>query len=93
MSLIENLKQLSSEGRIDEAISLATDALGGELTTDERAGLLFERGMLYWRTGNRSKAMTDYMGAVDLDPESPARQALEQARDIEDFFNPDIFNP
>ena len=31
--------------------------------------------------------------ASELDPSSPAAKALEQARDIAGFFNPDLYNP
>ncbi len=37
--------------------------------------------------------MTDYAYASELDPSSPAIKALEQARDIAGFFNPDLYNP
>lgn len=50
-------------------------------------------GRVAWRMGQRSQAMTCYSRAVAIDPDSPAAYALEQARDIADFFNPDLLNP
>ena len=38
-------------------------------------------------------AITDYEHAVSINPNSPAKIALENARDIISFFNPDIYNP
>ena len=37
--------------------------------------------------------MSDYSKATGLNPDSPAAMALEQARDIAGFFNPDLYNP
>lgn len=50
-------------------------------------------GKVIWRTGDRSRAMSCYSKAVALDADSPAAYALEQARDIANFFNPDLLNP
>ena len=57
------------------------------------AAALFARGKLYWKEGNRAKATSDYAAAAAIDPDSPAVMALEQAREIENFFNPDLLNP
>ena len=54
---------------------------------------LFLRGKIHWRLGNRSRATSDYAAAAAADPDSPAAEALEQARAVEDFFNPDLLNP
>lgn len=51
------------------------------------------RGKLYWKLGNRAAATSSYAAAAELDPDSPAAAALEQARTIEAFFNPDLLNP
>ncbi len=37
--------------------------------------------------------MTCYSRSLALDSESPAKYALTQAKDIADFFNPDLLNP
>lgn len=55
--------------------------------------LLFERGKAYWKLGEKAKAMTDFNAALSLDPESPAKQYLEMANDIMDFYNTDLYNP
>ena len=43
--------------------------------------------------GDRIAAMNDYAAAAAVNPDSPATAALQNARDVNDFFNPDIFNP
>ncbi len=53
----------------------------------------FERGKLHWRLGHRREAIADYSRASELDPVSPASQALRQAMEIMSFFNRDLYNP
>lgn len=59
----------------------------------ELAQLYFRRGKLYWRLSRRGEAQSDYARAAALDPQSPAQVALRQAREVESFFNPDLYNP
>lgn len=73
----------------EEALTAALEACGGT----QRADLLFQRGRLRWQEGRRAAAMTDYAEAAELDPASPAVQALDQAREIMSFFNKDLYNP
>ena len=85
-----NIQALLDENKILEAI----ESLNTILEVDSNdADAFFLRGKAYWRLGNRSRAVTDYASAVALDSESPAKFALEQARDIEAFFNTDLLNP
>lgn len=51
------------------------------------------RGQVYWRLGDKSRAITDYEHALQINPKSPARTALELARKIMDYYNPDLLNP
>ncbi|MBQ9077868.1 MAG: tetratricopeptide repeat protein [Muribaculaceae bacterium] len=78
------------ENRLDEALSRLNEYIAGEPESDEA---YFMRGKVYWRIGDKRQALNDYSRAVGLNPESPAARALENARDVYDFFNPDIFNP
>lgn len=57
------------------------------------AAALYARGRLMWKLGRRGEAMSDYAAAADIDPASPATEALAQARDIMEFFNKDLYNP
>ena len=66
-------------------------AAGGDDKT--MASHYYERGLLHWRLGKRGDAMSDYNRAVDLDPTSPAVQALSMAQDIMDYYNTDLYNP
>ncbi len=51
------------------------------------------RGQVYWRLGEKSKAITDYEYAVQINPQSPARTPLELARKVMSYYNPDLMNP
>ena len=88
--MTQDYRILISEGKIEAALSVLDDLI--KLFPDDDR-LLFERGKLRWRIGDRAGATGDYAKASMINPESPAAKALEQARDIADFFNPDLYNP
>lgn len=90
MSQIQNIENLIAGSRLDEALE-ALDSLIALSPGD--ATLLFMRGKLHWRMGHRPQATSDFAAAVAIDPASPASRALEHARDVESFFNPDLYNP
>jgi tetratricopeptide (TPR) repeat protein len=51
------------------------------------------RGLKHFGAGHRSLAIADYLAALQIDPDCSARQALEHANSILDFYNKDLFNP
>jgi len=77
------------DNRLDEADS-ALDALAG---TPDRAWALYMKGRIAWKRGQKSSAMSFYAEAAALEPASEAATALEQARQIMDFYNKDLYNP
>ncbi|MCM1110968.1 MAG: hypothetical protein NC336_07170 [Clostridium sp.] len=87
---IKKLENLISAGHLAEAIGILDREI--ELSPDD-PDLYFRRGKINWRLGRRPAATSDYLKATALDPESPAREALEFARRIESFYNPDLLNP
>lgn len=90
MDRLDTVRSLASAGNLEEALAML-DSMIGEMPLSDV--LLFERGKLRWRAGDRPGATSDYASAVRLNPDSPAARALEQARDVADFFNPDLYNP
>lgn len=90
MTNLQNYRLLIFESRFEEALGLI-DMLVGKSPEDDE--LLFERGKLRWRLGDRAGATGDYAKAALINPDSPAVKALEHARDVADFFNPDLYNP
>lgn len=82
--------------RLDAMIDASESDSGNAKDAGARhtlAEAYFMRGRLHWKLGARARAMADYAHAADLDPDSGAVRALEMARDIEAFFNPDMLNP
>lgn len=90
MGNLEMVKATVKNGRLQDAIGMLNGMIEGDANNDT---LYFERGKLYWRMGERSKAMGDYAKAKSINPDSPADKALEQAYDVVNFFNPDLYNP
>lgn len=87
---LQDIQAILADNKIDEAINELNALIAINPNNDEA---LFLRGKAYWRLGNRSRAITDYATAASINPDSPAVFALEQAREIEAFFNPDLLNP
>lgn len=90
MSKISEIKDLISKNNTGKAAILADELLSEE---PENSEAWYLRGKLWWRSGERGRAMSCYTRAVSIDPNSPAATALEQANAIADFFNPDLLNP
>lgn len=90
MGQFQNIRSLINANRLDEALAEADSAVERDPAD---AGALFIRGRIYWKKGLRREAVNDYTAAAAIDPDGPAAIALAQVREINDFFNPDIFNP
>lgn len=90
MTTLDNIHQLIATNKIQEAIAQLDNIIAD---TPDHHDAIFLRGKLHWRMGNKSAATSDYCRANRLCPGGPATRALENARDIIDFFNPDIYNP
>lgn len=83
----EEIKRLISAGRLSDA-----DEALAAMPSDAEA--LYLRGRIAWKQGRKADAITFYEHALDMDPEcEPAEVALEQAREVMDFFNTDLLNP
>lgn len=79
-----------SQNKLTEALDMLDEYIVERPTC---ADAFFMRGKVYWKLGNRSAATGNYATAAELAPGGPAEAALEQARNIEAFFNPDLLNP
>jgi len=90
MTDLQNIRSLIDASRPDEALAALSSLPEPEAATAEA---WFLRGLALWRRGDRAAATSAYAHAASLDPAGPAAQALEMARDIEAFFNPDLLNP
>ena len=90
MSVFQKIEELINENRLEDALLLLNKEIEKDKNNDKT---YFCRGKVHWKMGNKSQAITDYEYAVAINPQSPARIALDNARDVISFFNPDIFNP
>ena len=90
---IESLMMSGQTERAMEILSCEIERLKAGDDLEAIADAYFHRGKLYWKLGKRPEATSDYVKAADMNPSGPASTALEQARDVESFFNPDLYNP
>lgn len=90
MLSLQNIKRLIDNNSLDAAMRSLNEYVAAEPSDDEA---FFVRGKLKWRLQDYAAAVTDFEQAVALNPESRARHALELARDVFDFYNPDLLNP
>ena len=86
----ERLRNLLEQSRAEEAIAEMESyrSEGGEM--NDR--LYYLLGNAWRKKGNWQMAMNNYLEALDLNPESPAKQALEIAQEILAFYNKDMYN-
>lgn len=73
-----------------DAIKQISDYIAANPRDDEAYTL---RGLKYWSAGRRADAINDYLEALRINPDSRARQALDAANSILDFYNKDLYNP
>lgn len=83
------IKQLISEGKTGEAIRLLDERIAGGLVSDETYYL---RGNAYLKQGDVRQALNNYLQAMELNPDSPAREAYRMQIDILNFYNKDMYN-
>lgn len=88
----ENIEQLLRDSKPDEAISQleAYLATPGASCLDVAYYLL---GNAYRQKSDWRKAISNYNRSVQLNPDGPAKTALQTANEILDFFNHDLYNP
>ena len=84
------IRDLLEAHRPDEAIAELDRfrADGGEMTDT----LWYLLGNAWRKKGNWQMAMNGYLEALQLNPDSPARQALDIANEILAFYNKDMYN-
>lgn len=86
---MDTIKQLIYEGRTDEAISLLDEYIKKNSSSDEAYYL---RGNAYRKKSDYRQALNNYLTAMELNPDSPARQAHDALISILNFYNKDMYN-
>lgn len=87
---MERIKQLIYDGNTEEAIRLLDQFIAEQEEHDEAWYL---RGNAYRKRGDMRQALNNYLRAMELNPESPARQAHDMLIQILDYYNKDTYNP
>ena len=86
---MEAIKQLILDNKADEAIRLLDEIITADPQNDEAYYL---RGNAWRKKGNMQLAINNYLEAMEINPESPARQAHAMMMKIMNFFNKDMYN-
>jgi len=86
---MEAIKQLILDNKADEAIRLLDEIIDADPQNDEAYYL---RGNAWRKKGNMQLAINNYLEAMEINPESPARQAHAMMMKIMNFFNKDMYN-
>ena len=86
----ERIQALLDANEADEAIALIDGyrASGGPMDDT----LYYLTGNAWRKKGNWQMAINNYLEALSINPDSPAKQALAIANDILDFYNKDMYN-
>lgn len=86
---MDTINKLISEGRTDEAIRLLDELIEKNTSSDEAYYL---RGKAYHKKGDVRQALNNYLSAMDINPDSPAKVAHDALIRIMNFYNKDMYN-
>ncbi len=84
------IEVILSEGRVEEAVRLLREYIAGSSAPSDRAYYLL--GNAYRKKGDWQGAINNYLEAMAINPDSPARNAYAIANEILDFYNKDMYN-
>lgn len=90
MEQLNTIKELINQGDVVKAIQLLDEYLANAPANRDEAFYL--RGNAYRKQANWQQALNNYQYAIDLNPDSPAREAHRMVMDILNFFNKDMYN-
>ncbi len=90
MTGLEDMERLLQEGRTDEAILSLKEYIASCNPPSDKAFYLL--GNAYRKKGDWQGAINNYLEAMELNPDSPARNAYRMANEILDFYNKDMYN-
>ncbi|MBR5176714.1 MAG: tetratricopeptide repeat protein [Bacteroidales bacterium] len=90
MAGLDAIEVVLRDGKVDEAIKLLLEFISTtEIPSDKAYYLL---GNAYRKKGDWQGAINNYLEAMAINPDSPARNAYAIANDILDFYNKDMYN-
>jgi tetratricopeptide (TPR) repeat protein len=86
---MNTIKQLLNEGKIDDAIRLLDEYIQKDNRSEEAYYL---RGKAYNKKGDVRQALNNYLAAMEINPDGPAKIAYDSLIRILDFYNKDMYN-
>ena len=87
---LDAIESVLREGDADEAIRLLREFILASETPSDKAYYLL--GNAFRKKGDWQGAINNYLEAMAINPDSPARNAYAIANDILDFYNKDMYN-
>lgn len=81
----EKINRLIAENNLEKALAYIDEWLSTH-SKDDKAYYL--KGLVSWKQGNWKLTIENYLKAIEINPESPAKQAYEMVMDIINFPTP-----
>ena len=85
----DKIRELLDNGCINDAISRLDSMISMDKSNDD---LFYLRGNAYRKSGDWQKAIENYLEAISINPDSPAKEAYNMVISILEFYNKDMFN-
>ncbi|MFI3240281.1 MAG: tetratricopeptide repeat protein [Bacteroidales bacterium] len=90
MTNLSDIRHLINSDNIEDAISALNNYITENPKSDEAYYLL---GNMYRKSNDWRNAIRNYCEAMELNPNSQAKDAYEACIEILNFYNTDLFNP
>ncbi len=87
---VEDIQLALNNQDADKAIDIANNLIAIKEAPLDRIYYLL--GNAHRKKGDWQNAINNYLEAIAINPESPAKEAYMMANDILDFFNKDMYN-
>ncbi|MBQ6254926.1 MAG: tetratricopeptide repeat protein [Bacteroidales bacterium] len=84
------IEAILQAGKVEEAVTLLKEYISASPTPSDRAYYLL--GNAFRKRGDWQGAINNYLEAMAINPDSPARNAYAIANEILDFYNKDMYN-
>ena len=75
----EKINRLIAENNLEKALAYIDEWLSNH-SKDDKAYYL--KGLVFWKQGNWKLTIENYLKAIEINPNSPAKQAYEMVMDI-----------
>lgn len=78
----EKINRLIAENNLEKALAYIDEWLSNH-SKDDKAYYL--KGLVFWKQGNWKLTIENYLKAIEINPNSPAKQAYEMVMNIINF--------